>query len=341
MIRVHAIGESGDNYQLHDVAHVRLYLPLQLLAYEKQIKLSTGITYKGYEDNDVFLLQRTWSRYLNTNSVEQLIRMIRSGKKKLIYEIDDNLLDIPNISSSSKMVICCLAKNADTVIVSTPDLKKRMEHINKNIRVIPNYLDSRLIETRRGVFEKSKTITIGYMGTLTHQSDFQMIKLPLMRILQRFQSNVRFELLGAINDESTIQSLPNTKIVDRSGISDYFSFWRCMNENCFWDIGIAPLKYNEFTRCKSDIKYLDYSALGMAGIYSRHPAYINTVKHRETGMLVENNCEAWKTALEELICDERLRNTIRSSAQNDLWENRILQSNIGLWLETINETYDS
>ena len=340
LINVHAIGENYCKNQLNDVAYVRLYLPLQLLADEKHIKLTTGFTYKGHEDSDIFIVRRTGFCDSDPNSAELLIRMIRSRNKKLIYEIDDNLLDNPGISSFNKMVIRYFAKSADTIIVSTPNLKRRMECFNNNIKIIPNYLDARLINTRRRLFEKNKTITIGYMGTFTHQRDFQMIKFSLLRVLQKFRSKVSFEIIGAIDDIASIRSFPNTKIRERSEIKDYFTFWRWMNENCFWDIGIAPLKYNEFTCCKSDIKYLDYSALGIAGVYSCEPSYANTIKHRVTGLLVENNSESWQSALEELICDESLRNTIRVSSHNDLWKNRILQDNKGRWLEIIKETIE-
>lgn len=339
MTSVHVIGESSGG-KLHDVAHIRLYLPLQKLADEKFINLTSGLGYEGHKDSDIVIVHRTWSDQVDIAEAEQLVRFIRYSKKKLIYEIDDSLLDISAISSSSKGVIRTLAKNADAVIVSTFALKKRMERFNKNIKVITNYLDSRLFEERRGVFRENRPVTIGYMGTFTHQQDFQMIKLPLMRVLQKFQSKLRFELVGAIENAAVVQSLPYTEIRSLSGVTDYFSYWRWMNNNVFWDIGIAPLKYSEFTCCKSDIKYLDYSALGMAGIYSHHPAYENTVKHRETGLLVDNNCDAWQDALEELVRDTVLRNRIRMSAQDDLWGNRLLQTNTKAWSSLIREVAD-
>jgi len=337
MIKVHAIGESGYNNQLHDVAHIRLFLPLQLLADEGQILLTKDVSYEGYEESDVFIIQRTWSYSLTINKAETFIKMIKLKNKKLIYEIDDNLLDNQNIMSLSKKIIYLLAKNADMIITSTPELKKRFLNISNNIIVISNFLDSRLLYERRNVFRKNEKIIIGYMGTATHQKDFHMIKLPLMRVLQKYKSKICLEIVGSLEDESVIQFMPNTSIKILNKVKDYFSFWEWMNNNCFWDIGIAPLKYSEFTKCKSDIKYLDYSALGIAGIYSNHPAYENSIKDRETGLLVDNNCDSWQIAIEELIRNDELRNSIRNSAHNDLWKNRILQNNVNLWLDVINK----
>jgi len=335
LIKVHLVGECGDDYVLNSSTYIRLVLPLQLLVDEKHIELSVDTEYENYKDSDIHITNRTWSSYYDINSAIAFIKMIRSGNKKFIYEIDDNLLDIPNIPQSRKAIIYYFIKNADVVITSTPLLKKRIDNLSKNVIVIPNYLDSRLIKKRCGVFKENEKITIGYMGTFTHQRDFQMIKLPLMRVLQKYKENVRLEVLGAIEDESTLKSFPNTKVLEFSEAMDYFTFWDWMNENCYWDIGIAPLKYCEFTRCKSDVKYLDYSALGIAGIYSKHPSYSDTIVDMENGLLIENTCDVWEVALEKLIIDTELRNLIRKNAHEHLWKNRILQEHTDLWFQVI------
>jgi len=336
LVHVHIIGERGGDGALCDVAYIRLYIPFQLLALGNHIDLTIGNTYAGYENSDVFIVHRTWYATADINAVEQLIKMVYLMKKKLIYDIDDYLYDVPTISFLNKAAMWGFARHADMVVVSTPALGKRMRRFNNNIQVIPNFLDSGLFKERRGVFIENNPIVIGYMGTLTHQRDFQMIKLPLMRVLKKYQPNVRCEIIGAITNKDTLRSIPSIKIIDRSEMTDYFSYWRWMCKNCFWDIGIAPLKYDDFTCCKSDIKYLDYSALGIAGIYSNHPAYKDSIKHRETGLLVENNCDAWQEALEEMILNASLRNTIRLNAQNELWENRLMQDNVIQWLKILN-----
>ena len=335
MINVHIIGERGVEGNLCDVAYIRLYIPFQLLALDNHINLSIGQTYVGYESSDVFIVHRTWYAWADIFAAEHLVHMVHSMGKKLIYDVDDNLFNVPGIAFLNKVSMYFLSKHADVVVVSTPELKKRMERLNNNIQVIPNYLDSRLFEGRRGVFRDNNPIVIGYMGTFTHQRDFQMIKLPLMRVLQKYKPSICCEIVGAITDANTVRSIPSIRIRALSGVTDYFSYWNWMCKNCFWDIAIAPLKYDDFTCCKSDIKYLDYSALGIAGIYSNHPAYKDTIKHRETGLLVENNCDSWQEALEEMIKNVSLRNTIRTNAHDELWKNRLMQDNAIRWLQIL------
>jgi len=108
------------------------------------------------------------------------------------------------------------------------------------------------------------------MGTFTHDRDFMIILPAIKKILHKYHDSIRLEILGALSDKRLLTFLPNTVEVDTKGNSEYTKFMKWMNENIFWDFAIAPLEKNEFTRCKSDIKFLDYSALGIPGIYTKH-----------------------------------------------------------------------
>ena len=64
-----------------------------------------------------------------------------------------------------------------------------------------------------------------------------------------------------------------------------------MRQHLRWDVAIAPLEDDAFTRGKSDLKYLDYAALGIPGVFSDVRPYRDTVRHRETGLLAANEPE--------------------------------------------------
>ena len=335
MIRVHAIGESS-NGQLHDVAYIRLYDPLRILQSDGRIVLTTGQDYKEYENSDVFFIERTWNEAISNEHLYEFINYVKDTGKKFIYEIDDNLLDNKDISVSQKNAIRLMAKNADLIIVSTYELKKRMSGLNPHIEVIPNFLSTNYIGARRGkfCFNKQK-IVIGYAGTFSHQQDFQMIKLPLMQILKKFENEVLFEVIGVLTDKETLRTLPNVRVIELGEKSRYDKFWGWMCDNIYWDIGIAPLREDEFTKCKSDIKFLDYAALGIAGIYSDHPAYLNTIAPEINGILVKNTCDAWFYGLEKLITNAELIYNIARNAQEELYANRLLDNNADRWWNAI------
>lgn len=334
-MRLHAMGEYGES-NLNDVAYIRLLNPLSFLARKDNYELTYDDDYQEYMDSDIFFVQRTWKKNITLEYIEKFIFDIKKMNAKFIYEIDDNLLDLDCISLESKMAIRLMAKNADIIIVSTEQLKQRMAIFNKSIAIIPNFLSLNNIGSKSDYCkETNNRIKIGYFGTFSHQQDFQMILLPLMKILAKYKDCVDFEIVGALSDQSILSQLPNTRIIPLGNNSRYDMFWKWIKRNVNWDIGLAPLKESKFTICKSDIKFLDYAAMGIPGIYSRHPAYCDTIKNGINGIIVENDVEKWEKAIENMILNKRLREKIVLGASNELYDNRILDYNYHLWEDLI------
>jgi glycosyltransferase involved in cell wall biosynthesis len=225
-------------------------------------------------------------------------------------------------------------------------LKQRLAHINDSIDVLPNALDEQLFtrdsEIQFPADSNSRKIIIGYMGTFTHDSDLMMILQSLRSILRKYQEKVELQMVGGITGQAFIQSLQGLPVrvlhVPTNDVA-YPNFVMWMKKNLNWDLAIAPLENNYFNRSKSDIKFLDYSALGIPGIYSRVPAYLNTIRHMDTGLLVHNSPEAWVEALDLLLADEPLRRHLAQNAQEYVFSKRMLQDCAINWQDTIQTIY--
>lgn len=100
-----------------------------------------------------------------------------------------------------------------------------------------------------------------------------------------------------------------------------------------WDIGLAPLLDTVYNRCKTDNKFREYGACGIAGIYSAIPPYTASVQHEITGLLTENTEDAWYHALKRLILEEVLRKSIAGNARKWISKNNSLPVIAGLWEE--------
>jgi len=85
-----------------------------------------------------------------------------------------------------------------------------------------------------------------------------------------------------------------------------------------FDIAIAPLIEDDFNRCKSAIKWMEYSISESPGIYSNVTAYKDVVKDQKTGLLVDNDTQSWLKALEEMISNDDLRNSIQKNAYDEV-----------------------
>jgi glycosyltransferase involved in cell wall biosynthesis len=103
------------------------------------------------------------------------------------------------------------------------------------------------------------------------------------------------------------------------------------------DIMLAPLEDNPFNRCKSNIKWLEYSSCGIAGIYADLPPYNTTVTHGETGLLVGSEPEQWFQAISLLMARPDFRQAIARKARAEVLSSYTLRSRAYRWLEVYRE----
>jgi len=115
------------------------------------------------------------------------------------------------------------------------------------------------------------------------------------RCAARWGRSVRFEFVGwwpaAVQDAPNVRCFPLV-----ADYRDYAAFVKSRR----WDCAIAPLADSLFENCKTDNKFRDYAAAGVAGIYSRTALYRSSVVDGETGLLVENDAAAWVEAIASL-----------------------------------------
>lgn len=343
MLNVHVLYEHSADQRPHGCSYIRLLLPLRHTANVSQIDLTEGLTYSGHAD--VVCVERFWKpATITLEQAQQLVHRVRRDKAKLIYTLDDNLLDWrawsltqAEFAAHLKPIARYLARAADGVIVSTEPLQARLQRLNARVVVVPNALDERLFKTEDAPPPNAR-IVIGYMGTFSHDADFMLILQALRAVLRRHRDEVELQLVGSIADPAILHALDGLPVQTLSGYPvAYPDFARWMARALRWDIAIAPLEDTSFTRCKSDIKFLDYSALGFAGIYSRMPVYERTVRHLETGYLAENTVAGWTEALERLITDAALRQTLAHNARDYVWNNRMLAQCAPQWVAAFHQ----
>jgi glycosyltransferase involved in cell wall biosynthesis len=224
------------------------------------------------------------------------------------------------------------------MIVATPALAERVVDLRSGVLVVPNALDERLFGSApEPLAPRSSTVTIGYMGTLTHEADLRMVLAPLRALLARHAGRVRLELVGGAAGDRTaslFKGLP-FRMRDPGNEDPYPRFVPWMRQHLRWDIAIAPLVDDAFTSSKSDLKYLDYGALGIPGVFSDVRPYRDTVRHRETGLLAANEPEAWASALEEMVSDGALRARLAEAAKTEVHGGRMLRTNAARWGDAI------
>jgi Glycosyl transferases group 1 len=98
------------------------------------------------------------------------------------------------------------------------------------------------------------------------------------------------------------------------------------------DIWIAPLRDNLFNRCKSQIKFLEYSYHAIPGVYSRLETYTSVVEDGVNGFLA-GSLDEWKARLDKLIESAELRQKLGRAAQKTVRERWMLEQHAQAWAQ--------
>ncbi len=349
--KIHILYEHGADPRPYGISYIRLLRPLTHPRLRERLDVTWGLSYDD-QVVDAVIVDRLWRPDMSLNLAESLAEKTRRAGAHLIYAIDDDLIEVlAHDADPSKaelpQVIEFFLRQADGVLVTTVPLRQRFAHFNPNIVVVPNALDERLLLNGRLPESESpfgpRRKVIGYMGTFTHDDDLAMILPALQAVCERHPGAIEIQIVGAIGRAETLQllkDLPVRVLRVRAEETEYPLFMLWFGSRVRWDVAIAPLRNTRFNECKSDVKFLDYSAIGTPGVYSRVRAYASSVRHMETGWLAGNEVDAWVDALEELLADDELRARLAGKAARYLYTERILDRCAHNWLEALDSLLD-
>ncbi len=93
-----------------------------------------------------------------------------------------------------------------------------------------------------------------------------------------------------------------------------------------WHIGLAPLADTEFNRYKSDLKWLEYTALGLPVVASDLEPYRSIRDHITGRVLADGDVSGWADALQELAEDATARTLLVERAWAEVTSERLLRT---------------
>jgi tetratricopeptide (TPR) repeat protein len=262
---VHALIDDADVLVLCDVVDAD-YLPI-IDARRRRRRLSV------YEINDHFLAPQPWNptAYLATNLISR--------------------------SLSSQ-----LAREADCLQLTVPELERRFGHLNQRRAILPNQLwDAPPAPAARA----GAGVRVGWGGSVGHREDLKWI-VPVLRGIVSRHPEVTLAIMGDPSFRDLFAWVPPGRFEFTPGgsIDAYQRFVSGLQ------IGLGPLLPTEFNRCRSDVKFLEYVAGGALPICSDLEPYRGSIRDGETGFLFRDLPEL-EAALTRAIGnpDERLAMT--------------------------------
>lgn len=280
---------------------------------------------------DVVLIQRDFPSHVDL--YQEIITQACAQEKLVVYEIDDLLPELPaehpdfyHYLTARTDIIRAMVE-ADAVVGSTPALCDYVSSFNPNVWLFPNYLNDQLWTLKHPSEFDHPPLIIGYMGGHSHAYDLEMVIPSLERILKRYGKDIQLRFWGTkppgdILDWHNVEWL-DLGLVDYREFALYFTGQEC-------DIFLAPLRENLFNQCKSHLKFLEYSALGIPGVYSNITPYMNIVKHGENGFLA-SSLDEWEEYLRQLIEDQDLRFHMGLNALSTVRSSWLLSQHAGEW----------
>ena len=327
-------------------AYMRLIGPLKQLG----INIINGIEnnqiiINRVSEGDVVIIQREFPKQFD--NYKKIIELVRKEGKPVVFDLDDPLFYLPENHpdrqtakfAPSLLPMFQALMEADLVSVSTPKLRDVLAKYNENVVILPNYFDDNLWRLTPPVLKDSSNgmLTIGYMGTSTHKPDLGYITPVLLDLIKRYPQKLVFHFWG-VQPPAQLESLPQVKW------TPWYSFLYKAFAELFQtqsaDIFIAPLVDNLFNRCKSPLKFFEYTALGAPGVFSRLDPYEDVVTHGHDGLLA-SSLDEWTDCLIQLIENDELRFQLATNAQATIRKNWLLSQNAFRWEETFQSTINT
>ncbi len=289
------------------------------------------IRYHCAREANIVVIQREFPTDLE--AYELIVSQARQANKPVVMDLDDLLLELPadhpdrktHEYTNSLLPMLQAIMDADLVTVPSATLREHLLPFNKNIELFANYLNDDLWSLREPPISPtpSDEITIGCMGGHSHRPDLLFILPVLKSIVDKYQPRIKLHFWGI----DAPPELAQVSQVDwcpppSHRYKDFASYFQAQSA----EILIAPLADNLFNRCKSSIKYLEYTALGVPGVYSRLDPYETIVEDGVNGFLAGTHQE-WEQALSTLIENPGKRSEIALNAQQTIRKGWLLSQN--------------
>jgi glycosyltransferase involved in cell wall biosynthesis len=218
-------------------------------------------------------------------------------------------------------------RNANLITVTTPKLAEYARSYNNNVAILPNLINFERWWKPR--FVHSRNLRIGWSGGISHYEDWHTIKDQLNRLMNKHQ----FTLVIAGNSFDGLIEPHNKHLVE---VHDWVPFkghsYRMMCLNL--DIAIIPLADLPFNHYKSPIKFLEFSAMGVASVVADIGPYHN-VATADTAALYKNPIE-FSNMLETLIQDKKMRDTLSGRAHKMVKMGFDSKKRVNDWLNAYN-----
>ncbi|HHH42529.1 MAG TPA: glycosyltransferase, partial [Gammaproteobacteria bacterium] len=244
----------------------------------------------------------------------------------IVFGQDDLMFALPpknpfsktGYKDSKKRLRRCLGI-ADRLVVTTAPLADELRCMADDIRVVPNYLDEAIWGSLTSQRATSDRPRVGWAGAQQHLGDLELLE----EVVRETAQEVDWVFFGMCPEflQPYVKEIHNPVTFGK-----YPQKLATLN----LDLALAPLEHNRFNNSKSNLRILEYGALGWPVIAT------DIAPYREAPVCrVPNQPRAWIKAVRERIHD--MDATRREGDVLRAWvrDNWMLQQHLQEWLAVL------
>lgn len=264
---------------------------------------------------DLVVFVRTiWSHPMDT-----FCQAAKKRKIPVLFDLDDLVCDItavPLIMNTLNLNLdqrshdwfswvarwWFMASLCDATIGTNEYLCGKLRHIfQKPSYMVNNFLNNEQIQASERLFHKKKArerkggLSIGYFsGTPSHTNDFAKVAPEIGSLLHE-HPDITLDVVGHMEFPNFLNDLIQAGRILPHPLVDFLT----LQEKIARDhVNIVPLIDNEFTNCKSELKFFEAAIVGTITCATPTYAYRNSIQDKQTGFLCEEG--QWYSTLEAI-----------------------------------------
>jgi glycosyltransferase involved in cell wall biosynthesis len=314
-------------------------------------------------DCDIALLPRVCD-----DDAIDLIDTLHSCGKKVILDYDDNMFNVSPFSphyedfgseeievrdSKGNIIplwvdgknidlklnrerLDCIRRaceKADAVSVTTPILAKVYSEYNDNVYKLPNCVNLDLWKHLNFKRDNPDEIRLYWSGGSSHFEDLMLLRDVLPVIANKYK-NTKLVLMGC-NFKAATKGFPEDRVEFHNWVPTPAYPYKTAILDA--DISLIPLDDNAFSNCKSNIKWVEQSALFVPSVVSLVSPY-KEAYNGANGVFVENNSvDGWIAGISHLIDNQVDRWKIGGEARKTVEENYDINKEVVRWYNAYQE----
>lgn len=289
---------------------------------------------------DVLLLIRP-----NHKAFSYLAKKGKQTGKFVIVNCDDDLLHLPKglprMSWRREGLISTLSY-CDAVLSPNPYICRRFQKYMAHPRsaVLDTAVPAESIRSYAALSAKAdegselSAVKIVYAAGIAHTALFDAYIRPVLpQLCMDYGNKISLACIGVCPDLREFEDKIQIEYIPARPLKEY----RKIIAQGHYDLGLAPLGSDGFSKAKYFNKFIEYAMMGIAGIYSDTEPYTFVVKDGVNGFLAKNTKESWLFALRRAIEDPQTREKCKENAYKLLAERFSLEAVIRKLLSDIPE----